>query len=121
HQPEVLTPAERRQPAAAHTARRRPITASAAAADTHSRLPNEHTHIRHHRAAPTRLRRREHVTTEAAVVVAVPDSVRGELRRGVGSVLVDAAALRQVRERFDDGQASALSRYLEASQSPNTL
>nr|WP_245649658.1 site-specific integrase [Nocardia shimofusensis] len=61
------------------------------------------------------------MTTEAAVVVAMPESVRGELRRGVGSVLVDAAALRQVRERFDDGQAGALGRYLEASQSPNTL
>ncbi|MBF6371667.1 site-specific integrase [Nocardia farcinica] len=58
---------------------------------------------------------------EGTVVVAVPDAVRGELRRGVGSVLVDAAALRLVRERFDDGQAGALRRYLEASQSPNTL
>src|SRR5690606_24709733 len=63
----------------------------------------------------------DHVTTEQTVVVALPESVRGELRRGVGSVLVDAAALRQVRERFDAGQAGALGRYLEASQSPNTL
>ncbi|HLS79765.1 MAG TPA: site-specific integrase [Nocardia sp.] len=61
------------------------------------------------------------MTTEQTVVVALPESVRGELRRGVGSVLVDAAALRQVRERFDAGQAGALGRYLEASQSPNTL
>ena len=54
-------------------------------------------------------------------VVAVPDSVRTELRRGVRSVLVDAAALRLVRERFDDVQAGSLRRYLEASQSANTL
>lgn len=43
------------------------------------------------------------------------------LRRGVRSVLVDAAALRVVRERFDGEQAAALGRYLEASQSPNTV
>nr|WP_198428607.1 site-specific integrase [Nocardia bovistercoris] len=43
------------------------------------------------------------------------------MRRGVRSVLVDAAALRLVRERFDDEQAGSLRRYLEASQSPNTL
>ncbi|MEU5761486.1 site-specific integrase [Nocardia sp. NPDC047648] len=54
-------------------------------------------------------------------VVAVPESVRSELRRGVRSVLVDAAALRLVRDRFDDGQAGSLRRYLEASQSANTL
>lgn len=53
--------------------------------------------------------------------VVVPERVRSELRRGVRSVLVDAAALRQVRERFDDEQAAALGRYLEASQSPNTV
>ncbi|MFI6865832.1 site-specific integrase [Nocardia sp. NPDC050406] len=58
---------------------------------------------------------------DAKAVVAVPESVRSELRRGVGSVLVDAAALRLVRERFDDVQAGALRRYLEASQSANTL
>ncbi|MFC9894801.1 site-specific integrase [Nocardia sp. NPDC127579] len=52
---------------------------------------------------------------------AVPELVRDELRRGVRSVLVDAAALRLVRERFDDGQAGSLRRYLEASQSANTL
>ncbi|MGW4369411.1 site-specific integrase [Nocardia takedensis] len=56
-----------------------------------------------------------------AEVVAVPEAVRTELRRGVGSVLVDAAALRLVRERFDDDQAGSLRRYLEASQSANTL
>ncbi|MEV0032217.1 site-specific integrase [Nocardia sp. NPDC050793] len=54
-------------------------------------------------------------------VVAVPEAVRTELRRGVRSVLVDAAALHLVRERFDDVQAGALRRYLEASQSANTL
>ncbi|MFI9504159.1 site-specific integrase [Nocardia sp. NPDC052566] len=53
--------------------------------------------------------------------VAVPETVRTELRRGVRSVLVDAAALRLVRERFDDEQAGSLRRYLEASQSANTL
>ncbi|MEV6279903.1 site-specific integrase [Nocardia sp. NPDC051832] len=52
---------------------------------------------------------------------AVPELVRNELRRGVRSVLVDAAALRLVRERFDDVQAGSLRRYLEASQSANTL
>lgn len=57
----------------------------------------------------------------AVVDIAVPDVVRTELRRGVRSVLVDAAALRMVRERFDSDQAAALSRYLEASQSPNTV
>ncbi|GGK35191.1 site-specific integrase [Nocardia camponoti] len=56
---------------------------------------------------------------DAAVVL--PERVRTELRRGVRSVLVDTAALRLVRERFDDNQASALHRYLEASQSENTL
>ncbi|WP_309234818.1 site-specific integrase [Nocardia sp. XZ_19_385] len=52
---------------------------------------------------------------------AVPELVRNELRRGVRSVLVDAAALRLVRERFDEVQAGSLRRYLEASQSANTL
>ncbi|WP_067820982.1 site-specific integrase [Nocardia inohanensis] len=54
-------------------------------------------------------------------VIAVPDAVRTELRRGVRSVLVDTAALQLVRERFDDEQAGSLRRYLEASQSANTL
>ncbi|MEU1981362.1 site-specific integrase [Nocardia sp. NPDC019395] len=53
--------------------------------------------------------------------VDLPDTVRTELRRGVTSVLVDTAALRSVRERFDSEQATALGRYLTASQSPNTL
>ncbi|NKY50729.1 site-specific integrase [Nocardia vermiculata] len=53
--------------------------------------------------------------------IAVPDVVRTELRRGVRSVLVDTVALRMVRERFDAEQAGALGRYLEASQSPNTV
>nr|WP_233434196.1 site-specific integrase [Nocardia yamanashiensis] len=54
-------------------------------------------------------------------IIAVPDAVRTELRRGVRSVLVDTAALQLVRERFDDDQAGSLRRYLEASQSANTL
>ncbi|GAA5049882.1 site-specific integrase [Nocardia callitridis] len=58
---------------------------------------------------------------ELDAVVAVPDSVRTQLRHGVRSVLVDTAALRLVRERFDGTQAAALRRYLEASQSANTL
>ncbi|MGW0003780.1 tyrosine-type recombinase/integrase [Nocardia grenadensis] len=59
--------------------------------------------------------------TEYDTDLALPDTVRTELRRGVTSVLVDTAALRQVRERFDSEQATALGRYLTASQSPNTL
>ncbi|PSR66952.1 integrase [Nocardia sp. MDA0666] len=55
------------------------------------------------------------------VDIAVPEAVRTELRRGVRSVLVDTVALRMVRERFDTEQAGALGRYLEASQSPNTV
>ncbi|WP_067465081.1 site-specific integrase [Nocardia amamiensis] len=58
---------------------------------------------------------------DRSTVVAVPESVRTELRRGVRSVLVDAAALRLVRDRFDDDQAGSLRRYLEASQSANTV
>ncbi|WP_181696001.1 site-specific integrase [Nocardia sp. GTS18] len=53
--------------------------------------------------------------------VVLPERVRTELRRGVRSVLIDTAALRLVGERFDDDQAGALRRYLEASQSANTL
>ncbi|WP_153413290.1 site-specific integrase [Nocardia macrotermitis] len=53
--------------------------------------------------------------------VVVPEPVRAQVRRGVRSVLVDAAALREVRARFDQEQAAALGRYLEASQSPNTV
>jgi integrase len=58
---------------------------------------------------------------DRTAVVAVPESVQTELRKGVRSVLIDAAALRLVRERFDDNQAGSLRRYLEASQSANTL
>ncbi|GAB2512278.1 site-specific integrase [Nocardia heshunensis] len=58
---------------------------------------------------------------DTGAVIAVPEQVRGELRRGVRSVLVDAAALRLVRDRFDETQAGSLRRYLEASQSANTL
>lgn len=59
--------------------------------------------------------------TEPEFDLALPDTVRTELRRGVTSVLVDTTALRTVRERFDTEQATALGRYLSASQSPNTL
>ncbi|MGV9409425.1 site-specific integrase [Nocardia sp. NPDC003693] len=58
---------------------------------------------------------------EADAVIAVPEAVRTELRRGVRSVLVDSAALRLVRERFDAEQAGSLRHYLEASQSANTV
>ncbi|PRX92267.1 tyrosine-type recombinase/integrase [Allonocardiopsis opalescens] len=51
----------------------------------------------------------------------VPAPVRTELGRGVGSVLVDQAALARVRERFDAEQAHTLGRYLAAAQSANTL
>lgn len=62
------------------------------------------------------------VSPDPVVVdIAVPEAVRTELRRGVRSVLVDTVALRMVRERFDTEQAGALGRYLEASQSPNTV
>ncbi|MEV0355443.1 site-specific integrase [Nocardia sp. NPDC050697] len=53
--------------------------------------------------------------------VAIPDPVQARLRAGVGTVLIDTAALRRVRERFDDTQAGALSRYLQAAQSENTV
>ncbi|MBF6090275.1 site-specific integrase [Nocardia cyriacigeorgica] len=53
--------------------------------------------------------------------IAIPDPVRAQLHRGVRSVLVDTAALREVRQRFADDQAAALGRYLEASQSANTV
>ncbi|MFE3797726.1 site-specific integrase [Nocardia tengchongensis] len=68
---------------------------------------------------PTEISERPH--RDQSAVIAVPDEVRGELRRGVRSVLVDAAALRLVRDRFDEVQAESLRRYLEASQSANTL
>ncbi|WP_063063258.1 site-specific integrase [Nocardia violaceofusca] len=62
------------------------------------------------------------VSADPVIVdIAVPEAVRTELRRGVRSVLVDTVALRMVRERFDTEQAGALGRYLEASQSPNTV
>ncbi|NEW30494.1 site-specific integrase [Nocardia cyriacigeorgica] len=53
--------------------------------------------------------------------IAIPDAVRAQLHRGVRSVLVDTAALREVRQRFADDQAATLGRYLEASQSANTV
>ncbi|RDI63540.1 site-specific integrase [Nocardia pseudobrasiliensis] len=58
---------------------------------------------------------------ETSTALVVPADVSTQLRHGVRSVLIDAAALRLVRERFDDDQAGALRRYLEASQSPNTV
>ncbi|WP_280235858.1 site-specific integrase [Nocardia cyriacigeorgica] len=63
----------------------------------------------------------EHHASAQAAALAIPDPVRAELERGVRSVLVDTAALRRVRERFADDQAAALGRYLEASQSANTV
>ncbi|MGW0048632.1 site-specific integrase [Nocardia cyriacigeorgica] len=59
--------------------------------------------------------------TEDTGALALPDPVRAQLRRGVRSVLVDTAALREVRQRFADDQAATLARYLEASQSANTV
>lgn len=53
--------------------------------------------------------------------LAVPATVADQVRRGVRSVLIDTAALRTVRERFDEQQVGSLRAYLEASQSPNTL
>ncbi|SHF63259.1 site-specific integrase [Streptoalloteichus hindustanus] len=52
---------------------------------------------------------------------ALPEPVRAALERRTGSVLVDTEHLAAVRARFDDDQAAALTRYLRASQSPNTL
>ncbi|MGM1061151.1 site-specific integrase [Saccharothrix sp. Mg75] len=51
----------------------------------------------------------------------LPEPVRAELDRVTHAVLVDFAALEQVRRRFDDEQAAALAGYLHAAQSPNTL
>ncbi|GGM73917.1 integrase [Longimycelium tulufanense] len=51
----------------------------------------------------------------------LPEPVRAELDRRSGSVLIDTEHLAAVRRRFDDEQATALGRYLQASQSPNTL
>ncbi|WP_308258390.1 site-specific integrase [Saccharothrix obliqua] len=51
----------------------------------------------------------------------LPEPVRAGLDRVTNPVLVDFAALEQVRRRFDDEQAGALAGYLRAAQSPNTL
>lgn len=51
---------------------------------------------------------------------ALPDVVSDQLR-DTRSVLIDQAALRLVRQRFDDRQAASLAAYLGASQSPNTV
>ncbi|WP_043651596.1 site-specific integrase [Nocardia thailandica] len=61
------------------------------------------------------------MTQDETAALAVPDAVLDQVRRGVRSVLVDTAALRTVRERFDEQQVGSLRGYLEASQSPNTL
>ncbi|MBY8851040.1 site-specific integrase [Saccharothrix longispora] len=53
--------------------------------------------------------------------MSLPEPVRAELDRVTHAVLVDFAALEQVRRRFDDEQATALAGYLHAAQSPNTL
>ncbi|XVS60555.1 site-specific integrase [Actinosynnema sp. CA-299493] len=51
----------------------------------------------------------------------LPEPVRAELDRVRHAALVDFAALEQVRRRFDAEQADALSGYLRAAQSANTL
>ncbi|MEU4443708.1 site-specific integrase [Actinosynnema sp. NPDC050801] len=51
----------------------------------------------------------------------LPEPVRAELDRVTHGPLVDFAALEQVRRRFDTEQAEALSTYLRAAQSANTL
>ncbi|MEU4746380.1 integrase, partial [Actinosynnema sp. NPDC023658] len=51
----------------------------------------------------------------------MPEPVRAELDRVSHPVLVDFAALEQVRRRFDEEQAEALSGYLRAAQSANTV
>ena len=51
----------------------------------------------------------------------LPEPVRAELDRVRHAPLVDFAALEQVRRRFDEEQAEALSGYLRAAQSANTL
>ncbi|CAL9482537.1 Tyrosine recombinase XerC [Actinosynnema sp. ALI-1.44] len=53
--------------------------------------------------------------------MSLPEPVRAELDRVTHPVLVDLAALEQVRRRFDDEQAAALAGYLSAAQSRNTL
>ncbi|WP_373284336.1 site-specific integrase [Nocardia paucivorans] len=66
------------------------------------------------------MRKQVRVETQPTAI-AIPDTVHAELRRGVHSVLIDTAALRLVRDRFDDEQSDALARYLTASQSTNTV
>ncbi|HEX4225754.1 MAG TPA: site-specific integrase [Pseudonocardiaceae bacterium] len=55
------------------------------------------------------------------VVDELPGEVRAELARRADRGLIDAAQLAAVRNRFDDGQAEALARYLGTSQSANTV
>ncbi|MGW0518726.1 site-specific integrase [Crossiella sp. NPDC003009] len=51
----------------------------------------------------------------------LPQLVRARLEQGPRSVLVDTQQLLAVRARFETEQSESLARYLEASQSPNTL
>ncbi|MBV9846681.1 MAG: site-specific integrase [Kutzneria sp.] len=51
----------------------------------------------------------------------LPEPVSAALRHGTRSVLVDAAALDAVRDRFDHEQAASLAHYLRISQSANTV
>lgn len=57
----------------------------------------------------------------APALDSVPDEVRAALACRPRSVLVDAAALAAVGERFDVEQADSLAGYLQASRSANTL
>ncbi|WP_086824969.1 site-specific integrase [Allokutzneria sp. NRRL B-24872] len=54
-------------------------------------------------------------------LIPLPEPVRVALGERPRSVLIDSAALAEVRARFADAQAEALAKYLEESQSPNTL
>ncbi|MGO1053338.1 site-specific integrase [Crossiella sp. CA198] len=63
----------------------------------------------------------EHPGAASQVVDRLPKLVRARLEQGPRSVLVDTQQLLAVRARFDAEQSESLARYLEASQSPNTL
>ncbi|MBB4679345.1 site-specific integrase [Crossiella cryophila] len=63
----------------------------------------------------------EHPGAASQVVDRLPQLVRARLDQGPRSVLVDTQQLLAVRARFDAEQSESLARYLEASQSPNTL
>ena len=51
----------------------------------------------------------------------LPEPVHNALQQGTCSVLIDTAQLAAVRNRFDAEQTASLARYLEQSQSANTL